>query len=263
MGNTEQQLRRQHSLPRLNRGGTGGTGRRLASWLTIVVVLAIASVVGSSAPPVAGIADRPNAVIIGDSITAFHEPALAVAFRDRGIPNVTLDAQQARQIEASVTYADEFIRSGISAISQLQNSGVNPKLWIIELGANDVWTSLGKGRDEQVAYAYRLIGQLLDTLGPAAQVAWVTVSFRTYPLESDAFNEALRQRAAIDPRMTLVDWHALSVTHPEWFTDPVHPNELGAMALGRLYVDSVLELLESPAELPCVCPEHAERMGMS
>jgi lysophospholipase L1-like esterase len=260
MGNGEQQLRHQHSLLRLNRGGLG---RRFASWLVIVVATAAASIVGASSAPVAGIADRPNAVIIGDSITAFHEPALAAAFRDRGIPGIIFDAQQARQIEASVTYADESIRSGISAIAELKNNGVDPKLWIIELGTNDVWNSLGEGRDEQVAYAYKLIGQLLDTVGPSAPVAWVTVSFRMYPLESDAFNEALRRRAAIDPRMTLIDWHAHSVTHADWFADPVHPNELGAKALGQLYVDTVLELLASPPELPCVCPQHAERLGMS
>jgi hypothetical protein len=179
-----------------------------------------------------------------------------------GIPGIIFDAQQARQVVKSVVYGGDYIRSGVLAISQLENRGIRPKLWIIELGTNDVPALLGASRSNQVAYADVLIGQLLDTLGPDAQVAWVTVSFRLIPLESDAFNEALRRRAAVDSRMTLVDWHALSITHADWFADSVHPNDLGAVALGHLYVETVLELLDSPPRPPSAYP-HAERLGMS
>jgi hypothetical protein len=239
------------------------SGSRLQLQLALVVAITagVASI-AQSPQPAAGITQRPNAVIVGDSITAFHIPVVAAAFERQGIPGIMIDAQPARQIQQSVTYEDEFIRSGILAITQLKNRLVDPRLWIIELGTNDIPAAIGSERHEQVAAADNLINQVLDLLGPGAQIAWVTVSFRIFPGESDAFNDAIRRRAAIDPRLTLIDWHALSVTHPDWFADAVHPNDRGASELSELYVRTVLELLDSPPKPPELYP-HATRLGMS
>jgi lysophospholipase L1-like esterase len=236
--------------------------RRLSLQSVLAVAMAGVASVAHSPQPAVGVTERPNAVIIGDSITAFHMPVIAAEFEGRGIPGIMIDAQPARQIERSVTHEGEYIRSGILSITQLKIRLIDPRLWIIELGTNDIPAAIGSDRHEQVAAADDLIVQVLDVLGPEARIAWVTVSYRTFPGESDAFNEALRRRATVDSRLTLVDWHALSVTHHDWFADAVHPNEGGASELSELYVRTVLNLLYSPPKPPGLYP-YARRLGMS
>lgn len=231
------------------------------------MLCALGSVVVSQAGS-AGPADgRPaplDVVIVGDSITRMHTPYLRSAVAARGVRNVEFEAQNGRRTAATYVASGEtaqYIRSGVSVVRELRTQGIDPRLWIVQLGANDVQANLGCGCD-LVASADRSIGRLLDAVGPTARVAWVTTSYGAVAWQANAFNEALRRRAAVDPRMTLVDWHAATVMHPDWFIDGLHPNATGAVALGRLYADTVIELLYTPPPPP---PRHppAERLGMS
>ena len=238
--------------------------RPVRSFLVVIASISLTVATSSlapTAPRAEGIADRPNAVIVGDSITASHEPFIQSAFERQGIPGIIIAAHGARRISESYVYNGEFIPSGVSAVRDLQARGIDPRLWVIELGTNEILPMLGCSCPDQLAFADDLIGEMLNTLGPAAQVAWVTTSFRTAPLATNTFNEALRRRAAVDPRMTLSDWHALTVTHPGWFKDPVHPNDWGGLVLTSLYIDTVSKLLAPP--LPPPSPHsHADRLGM-
>lgn len=177
-------------------------------------------------------------VVVGDSITAMNEPQIAGSLDDAGISQVHFHALGARRIADSYEWHG-WRSSGLEAIAAVRDAGVDPDLWLVELGTNDVLLAGMCGCRDRVEDAALLIDQVLDAIGPGETIVWVTVLNRDDPDSSDYFNAALRSRASVEPTMEVLDWHAAAVDHPDWFMDQVHPSQVGAGELAGLYIDAI------------------------
>jgi len=182
-------------------------------------------------------------VVVGDSITADNIEVIGAHLAEAGTPPVTFEARAARRIADSYEWHG-WRSSGLEAIDGVRGAGVQPALWVIELGTNDMFLVADLGWPEKVSRAGELIDDVVDAVGPDAPIAWVSVLHRDDPEVSRAFNEALRNRAVANPQMVVIDWQHAAVDHPEWFLDLVHPNSEGAGVLAELYSDAIERLLE-------------------
>jgi fructose-specific component phosphotransferase system IIB-like protein len=222
------------------------TYRSLWSLLRRVLVLAAPMLVvfatgfsnGASAEGAAEV------VIVGDSITADNIDQIGRQLADAGAATVEFEARAARRIADSYEW-NGWRSSGLDAIDGVQRRGGQPALWVIELGTNDMFLVADRGWSERVHVAGELIDSVVDAIGEDAAIAWVSVLNRDDAEVSRAFNEALRNRAAADPRMVLIDWQHAAVDHPEWFLDLVHPNEVGAGQLAALYTEAIERQFET------------------
>ncbi len=120
---------------------------------------------------------------------------------------------------------------------------------VFMMGSNDSKPQNWKGAD-----AFRTdLESLLDTYGDAqiflctlpsaffleGQTEGVT-NHDIQPLVADEIAEVIRQVAA-DRGCTLIDIHALTAKHPEWFEkDGVHPSNEGAAAMAQEVCNAIL-----------------------
>jgi hypothetical protein len=165
--------------------------------------------------------DVTSVVMVGDSITAGSDAELRFAFAVAGISNVTIDAHPGRRIEVGRKDAPPI--PGVIAMRSLIAAGVDPDLWIVALGTNDVGSLAGPPA------AAQLIDSLLGLLPPEAPVAWIDV-YRADSLEqTDMFNLVLRDRLASRRRGTVLSWFArVTAAGADLLTaDKVHPNADG------------------------------------
>jgi lysophospholipase L1-like esterase len=226
----------------------------LAATLSIIAVAAING-------PVEGQPAQPDVVIVGDSLTggnaSYIRPTLSAAGLDARVEGLS-----SRRIAVSFWYLG-YRDSGIERIRSLRAAGVDPDLWVIQLGTNDLTFIANCGCPDRVAFAGSLIDRLLAELPPNRPVAWVTVMNRADFDITNTFNEALRRRAAVDPYVRLIDWAALSLMRPDWFIDAVHPNVTGLVRFTQLYVDEIRSLLAEPPGPPPTRPgvQRAVRLG--
>lgn len=192
---------------------------------------------------------QPTAVIVGDSLTGGNAGYIRLRLAEAGHGAARVEGLGSRRIAVSYFFHG-YRDSGIERIRRLRADGVEPQLWVIQLGTNDLHAIASCGCTDRVAFAAELIDQLLAELPPDAPVAWVTVVDRSRPRTTETFNAALRARAAADPRMALIRWNRRAVARPEWFSDHVHPNFAGVVAFTEMYVDALTELLANPPGPP-------------
>lgn len=225
--------------------------RRLAASVAISAV-GIAAL-SLSAVPASGQTPQPDAVIVGDSLTGGNATYIENSLRSNGLSNVRVEGLSGRRIAVSFQ-SRRYVDSGIARIRSLQERGIRPKLWVIELGTNDLWSIERCGCPDPVAFAGALIDRLRAQIGPATPTAWVTVMNRENYDVTNTFNEALRRRAAVDPYFRIIDWATLSMMQPGWFSDGVHQNMAGLRAFSDMYVRDISALLR---DLPGPPPPRA------
>jgi len=225
-------------------------------------VLVAVGALGGTGDRVDGSPGQPDAVIVGDSLTARNATYIAPTLRNAGL-DVGLEALGARQIAVSFDWYG-YRDSGIERIRTLRRSGVDPALWVIQLGTNDLRGIRNCGCADPVVFAGALIDRLLAELPPTTPVAWVTVLDRSDFGVSATFNEALRRRAATNHFLRLVDWASLSLERPDWYGDAVHPNAAGVVRFTKMYVDEIRALLAAPPGPPPQQPglQRAVRLGV-
>jgi len=211
----------------------------LGAVLSMVAVAAI-----SPAEPVEGRPGQPEVVIVGDSLTGGNESYIVPTLRNAGL-DARVEGLSARRIAVSINLRG-YRDSGIERIRSLRTAGVDPDLWVIQLGTNDLGAVKNCGCADQVVFAGDLIDRLLAELPPDTPIAWVTLMNRADFDVTNAFNEALRRRAVINPHLRLIDWARISLQRPDWFVDPVHLTVDGVIRFTQMYVDEIRALLAAP-----------------
>lgn len=190
-------------------------------------------------------ADGPAAVIVGDSLTGGNDSFIRAKLRTAGLDSVRVEGLSARRISVSFDFRGRR-DSGIDRIRTLRSAGVDPDLWVIQLGTNDLGAVENCRCADRVAFAQSLIEQLVDEVGSDAAIAWVTVHDRDRPAVADDFNTAIFLAALDHPRMTMIQWKRRAADHPDWFLDDVHPNGRGLEELTTMYIDRIGRLLTNP-----------------
>ncbi|MCY7779802.1 acyltransferase family protein [Bacillus haynesii] len=145
---------------------------------------------------------------VGDSVML----DIASSLR-RKIPGITIDGQVGRQV-----------REALQLTSTYASFNHPDKAVVIELGTNGYFT------DSQ-----------MDALLDAFSKADVYLVNTRVPRQWESkVNESLRKQADSRQNVTLVDWHAEALQHPEYFTaDGVHLMPKGAEALASLIVKAM------------------------
>jgi hypothetical protein len=209
----------------------------IAATLSIVAAVSVHG-------PVEGQPAQPDVVIVGDSLTGGNASYIRPRLHSAGL-DARVEGLSSRRIAVPVRFLG-YRDSGIDRIRSLRAAGVDPDLWVIQLGTNDLGSVANCACPDRVAFAGDLIDRLLTELPPNRPVAWVTVMNRADFDITNTFNEALRRRAAVDPYLRLIDWAALSLQRPDWFLDAVHQNVTGLIPFTQLYVDEIRSLLADP-----------------
>ena len=195
--------------------------------------------------PVHGRPGQPEVVIVGDSLTGGNDSYIRPTLRASWTRCTGRGAE--RPPHCDVGPAAGLPRLGDRAHSRHSASaGVDPELWVIQLGTNDLGMVKNCGCADPVAFAGDLIDRLLEALPPDRPVAWVTVMNRADYGVTNTFNEALRRRAVTNPYMRLIDWARLSLERPDWFVDAVHQTNRGVVQFTRMYIDEIRALLAEP-----------------
>ncbi|MGI9644023.1 MAG: SGNH/GDSL hydrolase family protein [Ilumatobacteraceae bacterium] len=201
----------------------------------LAVAASMLVVFGASWPSSAGAeSPNPDVVVVGDSLTGDNAARIGDRLRSTVPHTVQLEGLGGRRIEESYEWLG-WRSSGLEAIERVRAAGIEPELWVIELGTNDLFHFGDRSWAEKVAESRRLIDTVVAAVGPESSIAWVTVLNRDDAVATRTFNEALRGRAAANERLALIDWEHTSTVHPEWFIDLVHPNDAGADVLADIY----------------------------
>lgn len=152
----------------------------------------------------------------GKSITAIGDSVmLGVApYLEKQLPGIQIDAKIGRQM----AHVGELI-PGLQAKGRLNGT------IIIGLGTNGSFSS-------------KKLESLLDSLNSAKQV--IVVNTRVPRDWERNVNNTLAEVTQKYPNTTLVDWHAASEDHPEYFTsDRVHLKPVGAEAYTALLLNAI------------------------
>lgn len=154
--------------------------------------------------------------MIGDSIMSGNRNIILAQ-----LPDALIDAKGSRDV-----------CGGFEAARRLQAEGNLSDVVIVELGTNGPLLNY-----EPYATGTK---NLLELLGTERQIFWVTV-YCSYSQWMDMNNNYIWELSAENPRLTVIDWYSLAVSHPEWFPDGVHPNLEGARQFAKLLRESLEE----------------------
>jgi hypothetical protein len=186
-------------------------------------VLAVALAVVGLAPAYGRDATPARVTMIGDSVAdEISYVGSARALLGRGL---RLDLELAacrRLVEPSCTVARVQPPTALELI-HAQGRALGSTV-VVAVGYNDY--ELPYHRDvERVLGALRRAG--------VRHVLWLTLRAARHPYVT--MNATLRQLAAGDSRLTLLDWNRHSRSHPSWFgADGLHLTPAGAMGMARL-----------------------------
>jgi len=154
--------------------------------------------------------DLPMVTAVGDSVM------LGAAARLAGsLPNIDLDSQVGRQASAA-----------ISLLREREEEGRLGQVVLVHIGNNG---SLTRSQFEDI----------MSILGDERQVIFLNLQV---PRDwQDSNNAVLEQGVPRHPNATLIDWHGLTMDHPELFAnDRIHLNGQGAELYTRLIIEAVL-----------------------
>ena len=153
-----------------------------------------------------------NVTLIGDSVGIDIAPYLQAYF-----PNIYVDAKVSRQFSAAK-----------SIVQELMTAGKLGPVVVIELGTNGM-----------ISESH--IRALLDLLGPERTVVFVNIQvLRTW---CEGNNEMLKTVCADYDNTIIADWCSASIDQDDYFySDDVHPNEVGASVLAKLIHHAIFEI---------------------
>jgi lysophospholipase L1-like esterase len=177
-----------------------------------------------------------SVAVVGDSITALSEVPLREALTAAGVGRIVIDAQPSRRIEVGNGVSEPL--SGMRTISRMRAAGIEPEVWVIALGTNDV------GSYPDAAAFDELIGQVLGLLPADAAVVWVDVYLPQRTGQVAVFNEALRARMVARGNSVVASWEQTVTTSAVDLisSDDIHPNAAGIDAFAATVVQALQRL---------------------
>lgn len=192
-------------------------------------------------PPGGSAAPVPSAItsvaVVGDSITEGSATAIDSALRGAGVEDVRIEGKASRRIEVG-NGKGAAPKSGVIAVYELLAEGVDPSVWVIELGTNDVGSY---GSPEEYG---ALIDQITVMLPPAKPLVWVNTYREQYLDDTLMFNLVLEQRMTDRGNAVVADWYSVASAPDQTVlrSDNLHPNENGQNALALLILAALAQL---------------------
>lgn len=180
---------------------------------------------------------RPTTVaVVGDSLTVSAADEIEVALATVDLELLAIDAMESRR----TTRGSTGLPSGVEAVESIVSTldpGVEPGLWVIALGTNDVASvgSLDGFRPE--------MRQLLDLIPADAPVIWVDLWIRDRPEQIAQANRMIR--AELRDReggSAVVDWFAHGDDDGIITDDGVHLTDAGQLLFATSIADTVDEM---------------------
>jgi lysophospholipase L1-like esterase len=196
--------------------------------LVVSIGLAVLAVASASA----GAAAPPSVLVIGDSVATgmyWHDDAIAVMQENLG---VDWDVAVCRTIDGtSCPFDGERAPTLVQAVAA---RGTVPPIVVVEVGYNDPAGTFAAEVDKAMSAL---------TAAGATHVLWLTMRESRAPYPT--LNALLDKAAARWPQLELVDWNAVSESHPSWFqTDDVHLTAEGGIAMAHLAHGAVMQVLD-------------------
>jgi lysophospholipase L1-like esterase len=182
--------------------------------------------------PAPGVADATTSptkfAMVGDSITKASSKSLTQVLEGKGFVDVTIEAEVSRRIAVGDGKGEPL--SGVKTLFTMLSDGVQPDVWGIAMGTNDV----GKYTDRN-QYA-DLIDQMLSMPDASVPIVWIDVYNPNQLAGTKMFNKVLRERAEVRGNTTVQSWFDLASDPQERIlrTDHIHPNALGTIVFADL-----------------------------
>lgn len=177
--------------------------------------------VSSDRPAVASVA------IVGDSLTLSATEEITDALARTGLTVVAVDGVENRRIAGGV------VEPGVDAVQRLVAAGVDPDLWVVALGTNDVGAQIERAR-------LRVdIARLLAGLPAHAHVIWVDTHVSGRPQLATEMNSLIRTMTSYDPQVSVADWNTPAADAGVLVADGVHLTPAGQERFADVIVDEV------------------------
>jgi len=172
--------------------------------------------------------ERTKFAMVGDSITRAASKSLSSVLEAQGFTDIVIEAENSRRIAVGDGKVEPL--SGVKTLFTMVSEGVEPDVWAIAMGTNDVGKY--KEADEYAA----LIDQMLSIPVASVPIIWVDVYNPNQLAGTKMFNTVLRERAAARGNTTVQSWFNLASDPTEKIlgTDHIHPNEKGTVVFADL-----------------------------
>jgi lysophospholipase L1-like esterase len=229
-------------MPTLSRRSLLAIGGGLLAGCSTTKTFAGREGTASTAVPVDGTDPSSSLVItslamVGDSITDGSSDELRDLFADLAIDEVYIDGEASRRVLVGSGRNGHSL-SGVGAVQALLDDGVDPSVWVIALGTNDVG---GLGTPQEVA---DLIAEITVLLSPAAPLVWANVYRPSDLRQTQLFNDVLEEQLELRGNAVVADWYEIA-SDPDLDVlrgDNLHPNETGQLAFAELIVQALQRL---------------------
>ena len=166
--------------------------------------------------------------MVGDSITKASSKSLTAVLEQQGFTEIKIEAEVSRRIAVGDGKAEPL--SGVKTMSKMMSDGVDPDIWAIAMGTNDV----GKYPDADAYGA--LIDEMMSLPDAKVPIVWVDVYNPNQLPGTKMFNLVLRERAKARGNTTVLSWFDLASDPKEKIlrTDHIHPNDQGTVVFADL-----------------------------
>jgi lysophospholipase L1-like esterase len=178
--------------------------------------------------PAAAAVTRTKFAMVGDSITKASSKSLTTVLENQGFTDINIEAEVSRRIAVGDGKAEPL--SGVKTLSTMMSDGVDPDVWAIAMGTNDVGKY--KTADEYAT----VIDQMMSMPDANKPMVWVDVYNPNQLAGTKLFNEVLRERAAARGNTSVLSWFDLASDPKEKILrdDHIHPNEKGTLVFADL-----------------------------
>ena len=185
-------------------------------------------------PLPAATVERTKFAMVGDSITRASTKPLTDVLEQVGYTDIKIEAEVSRRIDVGDGKREPL--SGVKTMTEMIAAGVDPDVWAIAMGTNDV----GKYPDA-AAYA-TLIDEMMSLPDKKVPIVWVDVYNPLQLAGTKVFNLVVRVRARARGNATVLSWFDLASNPKSKLlrSDHLHPNEAGALVFADLVAKALV-----------------------